>query len=251
MQCTLQACFYRADSLKDICITGTIIITPVGCIKYLMDIKQMRRLLGDTQCEFSKRYGIPLRTIQNWENGVRKPPQYVLDLLEKKVERDCVNHRTFTLPKYDPKKINLPKRGDYYGAMSWLAAVQKVLGSDIVFALDEALFCGEWFLGRNYEFIVWIYGDDSLTKYNGVVVLGNQIDPLFVKCRKGIRYTDFNRTLADAFANEDILDMQGITESLSTYYYEHGESFEGISVPPEYQTRFEELADDAINYYSE
>lgn len=211
----------------------------------------MRNLLGETQGEFASRYGIPLRTIQNWENGVRKAPQYVIDLLDAQVERDSVNRRTITLPEYDPKKANLPKRGDYYGVMSWLAALQNVLGKDIVFALDEALFCGDLFLGRNYEYLIWIYGDDSLSKYNGVVVLGNEIDPLFVKDRNGIHYTDFNRTLADSFANEDILDMQGITEGLSNYYFEHGESFDGISVPPEYQKRFEQLAADAMNYYTE
>ena len=43
--------------------------------------------------------------------------------------------------------------------------------------------------------------------------------------------------------------MQGITEAVSRYYYAHGDSFEGIFVPPEYQKRFERLAQDAIAYY--
>lgn len=50
--------------------------------------------------------------------------------------------------------------------------------------------------------------------------------------------------------NESRLDMQGITEAISRYYYANGESFEGISVAPEYQERFEQLATEAINYYS-
>ena len=211
----------------------------------------MRNLLGDTQTMFSRRYGIPLRTIQNWENGVREAPQYVMTMLEEQVKHDCVNRRTFLLPKYDPQKPSLPKRGDYFGVMSWLAAVQKVLGDDIVFALDEALFCDESFLGRTDEYLVWIYGDDSLRRFNGVMVLGNEIDPLCVKTKKGIRYTDFNRTLADSLANEDILDMQGITEALSYHYFRNGESFDGICVPPEYQKRFEQLAADAMYYYTE
>lgn len=211
----------------------------------------MRHLLGDTQTDFAKRYNIPLRTIQNWESGMRAAPQYVMDLLETQVRHDCVNRRTLLLQKYDPRKPSLPNRGDYYGALSWLAAVQKALGNEIVFALDEALFCGEWFLGRNYEYLVWIYGDDSLKRFNGVMILGNELDPLCIKNKNGIRYTDFNRTLADSLANENILDMQGITEGLSNYYFEHNESFDGISVPPEYQKRFEDLANDAVNYYNE
>ena len=216
-----------------------------------MKIMEMRHLLGDSQADCSKRYGIPLETIQNWENGLCSPSQYVLDLLEEKVQRDCVNHRTFALSEYDPGRPDLPKRTECGCAMEWLTAVQKVLGNDIVFALDEALFCEGWFLGRYNEYQVWLYGSDSLMEYNGVIVLGNEIDPMCVKSVNGIRYTGFNRTLADSFANEDILDMQGITEGLSKYWFKHGENFEGIFVPPEYQERFKQLADDAINYYSE
>ena len=53
----------------------------------------------------------------------------------------------------------------------------------------------------------------------------------------------------DALANEAILDMQGITEAISKYYYRNGESFDGISVAPEYQDRFERVAIEAIEYH--
>ncbi len=82
-----------------------------------------------------------------------------------------------------------------------------------------------------------------------MVILGNQVSPYNVRERNGLLYTDFNRTLADALANESILDMQGITEAVSKYYYRNGESFKGISIAPEYQEKFEKLADDAIGYY--
>ena len=45
--------------------------------------------------------------------------------------------------------------------------------------------------------------------------------------------------------------MQGITEAVSKYYYSNNESFNGLSVPPEYQERFESLAQEAIEYYDE
>ena len=44
--------------------------------------------------------------------------------------------------------------------------------------------------------------------------------------------------------------MQGITEALSRYYYSNGESFNGLFVEPRFQDRFERLADEAIDYYS-
>ncbi len=214
-----------------------------------MNIREMRIRLGDTQSEFAARYNIPFRTVQNWETGTRKPPEYILSLLEQHIKDDLVNRKTVTLPKYDPQKRNLPKRSDYTGAISWLKAVRGCLGESVVFALDEALMCQGSFGGRSDEYIVWVYGDDSVTQYNGVVVLGNHISSHHVNSRSGLRYTNFNRTVYDAFANESILDMQGITEAVSKYYYSNGDSFEGIFIAPEYQDRFERLANEAIEYY--
>ena len=214
-----------------------------------MTIREMRTSLGNTQSEFAARYNIPFRTVQNWEAGVRNPPEYIINLLESRVRADLVNRRTVELPKYNPQKPNLPKRRDYVGALAWLRAVRECLGENVVFALDEALMCEGHFGGRSDEYLVWVYGDDAVTRFNGVVVLGNQISPYHVKERNGLLYTDFNRTLSDALANESILDMQGITEAISKYYYRNGESFEGLSVAPEYQAKFDRLAEEAIDYY--
>lgn len=214
-----------------------------------MDIREMRMQFGDTQNEFAARYKIPIRTIQNWETGVRKPPEYIIHLLEQRTKKDMLNRKTISLPEYDPKKRNLPKRCDFVGAISWLKAVRACLGDSIVFALDEALMCQGSFGGRSNEYIVWVYGADSATQYNGVVELGNHISTQHVRSRNGLLYTDFNRTLFDSFANESILDMQGITEAISRYFYANGESFDGIFIAPEYQDRFDKLANEAIDYY--
>ena len=214
-----------------------------------MDIRGMRMQLGDTQSEFAARYQIPFRTVQNWEAGVRKPPEYMANLLEQRIREDLINRKTQTLPRFDPQKQNLPKRSDFVGAASWLRAVRDCIGQPIVFALDEALMCQGSFGGRSDEYIVWVYGDDSVMKFNGVVVLGNRIGAQNIKNRNGLLYTDFNRTVYDALANENILDMQGITEAVSKYFYSNGDSFDGLFVAPEHQDRFERLASDAIEYY--
>lgn len=214
-----------------------------------MNVHEMRTNLGVTQSEFAARYHIPFRTVQNWETGVRQPPAYVISLLEDRIRTDLINRRTAALPKYNPGKRDLPKRRDYVGAISWLQAVQACIGENIVFALDEALMCQGSFGGHSDEFLVWVYGNDSVSQFNGVVVLGNQITASNVKEKNGLKYTSFNRTIADALANEAILDMQGITEALSKYYFQNGNSFEGVFVAPEYQERFETLAEEAIEYY--
>ena len=215
-----------------------------------MDVREMRTRLGETQSEFAERYHIPFRTIQNWEAGVRVPPAYITNLLDERVRADLVNRRTATLPKHDPKKTDLPKRSDFIGSIAWLRAVSEQVGEPIVFALDEALMCQGNFGGRSDEYIVWVYGDDSLSRFNGIVVLGNHVSPYYVQEKYGLRFTDFNRTLADSLANDSILDMQGITEALSRYYYKNGESFAGWFPVPEYEKTFTKLADEAIHYYN-
>ena len=51
-------------------------------------IKRMRSYLEMTQEQFSDAYGIPVRTLQQWEAGRRKPPEYVVNLLERAVKED-------------------------------------------------------------------------------------------------------------------------------------------------------------------
>ena len=109
--------------------------------------------------------------------------------------------------------------------------------------------CQGMFNGYSDEFLVWVYGDDELNRYNGIVVLGNDIDDMYIEEKNGLRFTNFNRTINDSFANEYILDMQGITEALSKYYFTHDESFEGIYVEPKYQKSFKKLAQYAKEHY--
>lgn len=53
-------------------------------------IDRVKALRGSmTQQEFSKAYGVPLRTLQNWELGVNVPPAYVLDLLEFRIKHEA------------------------------------------------------------------------------------------------------------------------------------------------------------------
>ena len=60
-----------------------------------MNITEMRNYIGVSRAEFSRRYNIPLRTLESWEAGVRIPPEYVLDLLEESVRRTDVIEVTF------------------------------------------------------------------------------------------------------------------------------------------------------------
>ena len=46
-----------------------------------MDIKKMRATLGLTFRAFSELYSIPSRTVQDWEYGKNKTPEYVRKLI--------------------------------------------------------------------------------------------------------------------------------------------------------------------------
>ncbi|MDD2627110.1 MAG: helix-turn-helix transcriptional regulator [Candidatus Methanomethylophilus sp.] len=49
------------------------------------EIRAARKRLGLTQKELSEKLDIPKRTIENWEGGVRTPPEWVKRLVLEKM----------------------------------------------------------------------------------------------------------------------------------------------------------------------
>ena len=83
-----------------------------------MNITEMRNYIGVSRAEFSRRYNIPLRTLESWESEVRTPPEYILQLLEESVRRTDIVEVTFV---YDTLLQNgkiypWSKANDKYGA---------------------------------------------------------------------------------------------------------------------------------------
>lgn len=54
-----------------------------------MTTLEIRALLGISRAEFSRRYGIPIRTLEEWDAGRHSPPEWVLRLLERVVRWDA------------------------------------------------------------------------------------------------------------------------------------------------------------------
>lgn len=50
--------------------------------------KEIRAKTGLSQVKFGRQYGIPRRTIEDWEADLHWPPEYVLRLLDRAVEED-------------------------------------------------------------------------------------------------------------------------------------------------------------------
>lgn len=54
------------------------------------EFKEFRKSTKMNQAQFSNYYNIPYSTIQNWENGYRKCPTYLLELMKYKFINDSV-----------------------------------------------------------------------------------------------------------------------------------------------------------------
>ena len=53
------------------------------------EVKKLREKMGMNRREFSDYYGIPYRTVQDWEAEKRELPDYLLRLLKYRAEIEC------------------------------------------------------------------------------------------------------------------------------------------------------------------
>ena len=58
------------------------------------EVKKLREKMGMNRREFSDYYGIPYRTVQDWEAEKRELPDYLLRLLKYRAEIECRIERT-------------------------------------------------------------------------------------------------------------------------------------------------------------
>lgn len=56
-------------------------------IRMESELKKTRIHCGYTQKSASELIGVPLRTWENWESGIRKPPNYVAKLIIEELKR--------------------------------------------------------------------------------------------------------------------------------------------------------------------
>lgn len=79
------------------------------------NIKEMRKALKLTQADFSEIFGIPKRTLEDWEAGRRQPAPYVEHLLRLSCEAVMKDDRKRdALERSDVNEIKLVREGGYY-----------------------------------------------------------------------------------------------------------------------------------------
>lgn len=74
-----------------------------------MTIKELCKTYNITQSELSRRFSIPLRTVQQWHAGDRTPPAYIVALIE-----DALNHPGTIVERRTLSASNLRKCCDDY-----------------------------------------------------------------------------------------------------------------------------------------
>jgi DNA-binding transcriptional regulator YiaG len=55
-----------------------------------MTFKELRALSGMSQRAFAKYFGIPHRTVEDWERGLYNCSPYLLDLMQYKLEQEGI-----------------------------------------------------------------------------------------------------------------------------------------------------------------
>lgn len=72
-------------------------------------IRAARKKAGLTQQQLAEHYGIALRTVEAWERGLRKPPEYALPLLLRCIELDF-NHAEEPQTEHEEEVLSAPKQ---------------------------------------------------------------------------------------------------------------------------------------------
>ena len=54
-----------------------------------MTIKEICEKYGLSQTAMAKRFGIPLRTVQDWYSGRRNPPDYVVCMMDELLKKEA------------------------------------------------------------------------------------------------------------------------------------------------------------------
>ena len=58
-----------------------------------MTVSEIRAMLGISRAEFSRRYGMPVRTLEEWDAGRRTPSEWVVKLIERAVREDIATQQ--------------------------------------------------------------------------------------------------------------------------------------------------------------
>ena len=139
--------------------------------------------------------------------------------------------------------------GYYRGNKLWLQAVAG--GREWILCHTSALECLELFAGYLNERHIDVYAKEPGEYENVNYRIVDTFDDLGITRFRNLRYTSVNQTINDMLADFDNIDEQSLVEALSTYYHNHGDTFDGLEIRPENLAVFDSIKDWAIEFYTE
>ena len=91
----------------------------------MMTVKELRKASGMSMKRFAEYFGIPYRTVQNWEAGVNKCPEYLLKLMKYNLENEGL------ISKEPPKGYILIKKDELLAAEDPLRLINERIRADM------------------------------------------------------------------------------------------------------------------------
>ncbi|WP_264229371.1 nucleotidyltransferase domain-containing protein [Acholeplasma laidlawii] len=75
------------------------------------NIHTIRENLGLTQTEFSNKLNIPVKSIRNWEQNIRVPSDYIVEMIVDCILRKKLEDNTINDEKYIPSFLMIKEKG--------------------------------------------------------------------------------------------------------------------------------------------
>ena len=138
---------------------------------------------------------------------------------------------------------------EFLTTKAWHKAV--VGGKDIILRCTSALEFLELFSGYMREKMIDVYARQRGEYENINYCIVDTFDGIDFLRFDDVLCTSASQTFNDMLADFDNIDRQSLIEGLSSYYYSHGESFDGLMIEPENTERFNSVKEWAIEYYDE
>jgi len=121
-------------------------------------------------------------------------------------------------------------------------------GVECILAYDTAAdFLGLTNGGYNPAAQIFVQKEQNIEGTEQIVIPSFQNKEYMEK--DGLLCTTINQTIIDLLEQNG--EEQVIVESLSNYYFEHGESFAGLQIPVHVQKQFDKYSGWAVEYYDE
>lgn len=135
---------------------------------------------------------------------------------------------------------------DYLSCPEWF---RSVITEDVVLGYKSALEHMGYFQGWIGEDTIDVYAIKKGLYDNISYHIVDDLDDIEYDVVRGLKCASMSQTVNDMIDAIDEIDEQPLIEGLSAYYFEHGESVEGLHIRD--REKFEAVLKDAKEYYSD